>query len=90
MKSSGKPRPRPDYCLETVGDQIILYHPGREKGFHLNETASLIWRLCDGQRTTADITKLLVDAFPDGRRSMETEVAATLERFAEEGALEFV
>lgn len=43
----------------------MVYHPDEGRALYLNETASLVWRLCDGERSVADIEALLRDAFPD-------------------------
>lgn len=85
-----KPRQKPDYLLETVDSDIVLYHPGRNKALYLNETASLIWRLCDGNRTTAEITELLQEAFPERGATIADGVETTLQRFVDEGAVELV
>lgn len=88
MAENKKPRQKPDYLLEAVDNDIILYHPGRNKALYLNETASLIWRLCDGNRTTTEIAELLQEAFPEREGAIGEEVATTLQRFVEEGAVE--
>jgi hypothetical protein len=85
-----KPRPRPDYRLETLDDEILLYHPAQTKVLYLNETASLIWKLCDGTRSPEEITELLQDAFPEQASTMRDEVEATLRSFVEHGAIELV
>jgi len=84
------PRHRPDYHLETLKDRIVLYHHGQPQVMQLNETASIIWQLCDGQRTTTQIARLLKDAYPEQASEIDEAVTATLKRFEEQGALEFV
>jgi hypothetical protein len=83
-----KPRPKPDYRLERLDNEILLYHPAKTTVLYLNETASLIWNLCDGNRTTAEIVELLKDAFPDQAATIDEEVRSTLRRFIEHGAME--
>lgn len=85
-----KPRPRPDYRLERLDKEILLYHPARTQVLYLNETASMIWSLCDGTRTRDDIIALLVEAFPEQESTIGDEVDSTLRRFAEQDAIEFV
>jgi hypothetical protein len=36
--------------------------------FALNETASVIWQLCNGERPVAEIVEILQDAYPRRRR----------------------
>lgn len=89
-RAASRPRPTPDYRLERLDKEILLYHPARTQVLYLNETASIIWSLCDGTRTSDDITALLVEAFPEQESTMGDEVDSTLHRFAEQGAIEFV
>ena len=89
--SGKRPLQRPDYRLEEkFGKEILLYHPGKTEVLHLNATASLLWRLCNGQRTPAEITELLREAFPDAAATIDQEVEATLREFAEHHVVEFV
>jgi len=90
MTEHKKPRQKPDYLLEAVDSDIVLYHPGRNKALYLNETASLIWRLCDGNRTIAEIAELLQEAFPERDSAINDGVESTLRRFVEEDAVELV
>ena len=79
----------PLYCLERIDDRLLLYHPGLTRTVYLNETASLIWGLCDGQRSNLDITELLRETYPDEAAHIADDVEATLQRLQVEGALEF-
>jgi hypothetical protein len=85
-----RPRPKPDYRLEKLDQEVLLYHPASTKALYLSETASLIWSLCDGHRTTGQIVELLTEAFPEEAGTIGGEVEATLRRFVEQDALEFV
>jgi len=84
-----KPRRKTDYRLETLDNEILLYHSGKTTVLYLNETASMIWTLCDGTRTLADITKLLADAFPE-QAGIGNEVESTVRTFVEHAAMEMV
>ena len=73
-----------------MNSEILLYHPVKTKTVYLNATASLVWRLCDGQRTTPDIVELLKDAFPNGSAVIADEVEWTLDELARQNVIEFV
>ncbi|MGE0704818.1 MAG: PqqD family protein [Vicinamibacterales bacterium] len=91
MASRKKPRHAPNFSVEKRDGKIILFNPGRtSKVSYLNESAEIIWDLCDGNRTVVEITRLLEDAFPDDAAGMREQVDATLKTFADQGALEFV
>ena len=53
----------------------------------MSETASLVWRLCDGKRTVGDIVEQLKEAYPEASDQLENDVEETLKTFAEHGAV---
>lgn len=83
------PRQVSQFRLERLDDDLLLYHPGLTKTVHLNETASLIWQLCDGVRSIEDIATMLQETFPDTAAEIAADVEAALSRLADEGAIEF-
>jgi hypothetical protein len=82
------PRRRPDYRLEAIDGELLLYHPNEGKILYCNSTASLIWQLCDGQRSVKEIVTLLSAAFPEAGASIQAEVGAALQQFCQYGAIE--
>jgi hypothetical protein len=87
MALSDIPQRQADYRLEQFEDELILFHPNQAKILYCNPTASLIWRLCDGRRTTAEIISLLRAAFPEAAATLTTEVQSTLAQFQQHGAI---
>ncbi len=85
-----KPKQKSDYRLEMINDELLLFHPTQTTILYCNQTASLIWQLCDGQRTTQEINQLLRTAFPESADTIEADVATTLKQFEQHGAIEFV
>ena len=82
------PRQTKDYRLETLDGELLLYHPAHTKTLYLNETASLVWRLCDGERTGEDICEILREAFPDAS-SVDADVESTLESLLQSQAIDY-
>lgn len=41
-------RPLSDFCMERVGDEVVMFDAGRDRYHTLNEVAFAIWRACDG------------------------------------------
>ncbi len=89
MPNIKRPRHKPSYRLEELDGEILLAHPAMTKTIYLNETAALIWQLCNGQRTTAEIAELLQEAFPDADGTIAEEVDVTLRRLLELEVIEF-
>jgi hypothetical protein len=85
-----RPRQKPDYRLEMIDDELLLYHPGETKILYCNQTASIIWQLCDGQHTKEEITALLKDGFPEAADTIASDVEETLGKFLQHGAIELV
>lgn len=78
-----------DFRLEKLDDELFLHHPAKSKSIYLNESASLVWELCDGERTVAEITNLIQQSFPEAKGGISSQVGATLEAFLEHGAIKF-
>ncbi len=87
MVLSNRLRRQPDYQLEMLDNELLLFHPTKEKILYCNETAALIWQLCDGQRTVEEISSLLSAAYPEAADGMADEVKATLDEFLRHGAI---
>lgn len=84
------PQPVPGYQIETLEGEIILFHPVKTTILYGNPSSALIWRLCDGGRTVAEIVQLLSAAYPEMAQTMAAEVRETLLTFAQHGAIEWV
>lgn len=89
MILSSIPRRRTDYRLEQIDGELLLFHPNQTKILYFNQTASLIWQLCDGLRTSQEIAALLSAAFPEAAGNMAVEVEATLQQFCRQGVIDY-
>lgn len=80
--------PPPPEVIETeVRGDISLYDAKREKVLVLNETASDVWRLCDGEQTFDQIVHLLARAYSVPAETIRPEIEQTIRRLVEEGFL---
>jgi coenzyme PQQ biosynthesis protein PqqD len=89
MEHDDKPLRKTGYLLENMDDELLLYHPAETKVMYCNQTASLIWQLCDGERTVQEIVDLLADAYPESAEEIAHDVRATLQQFTDHGAIHF-
>jgi hypothetical protein len=87
MRDADRPRRRDGFLLQELDDEILLYHPQQTRAVYMNATATLIWGLCDGATPVVEIIRVLEQAFPD-TDEIAADVRATLQRFAEHGALD--
>jgi hypothetical protein len=59
IRSEDRPIRKADYRLEQLDNELLLYHPSDTKILYLNQSASLVWGLCDGEHSVAEIIDLL-------------------------------
>ena len=81
------PSPKKGCHLEEFDDELVLYDMESTQAIYLNETAALVFRLCDGKRTTGDIEMLLKEAYPEMADEIESDVRAVLDNLAAAGAV---
>jgi pyrroloquinoline quinone biosynthesis protein D len=77
----------PDAQVEEMDGGALLYKFGEAQALSLNETALLIWKLCDGSRTADDIVGFLSGHYPDNAKEIATQVAETIQNLLEGKAL---
>ena len=71
-----QPRARTEgLVINDLTDEVLVYDIKRDKAHCLNQTAAAVWKLCDGQRTAAQIAAHVSGQEPgasrqaaDGRR----------------------
>ncbi len=76
---------QPDFLLERIDGEIIVYHPSSTTSIYLNETGALVWELCDGQACTRDIVRLLAEVYPESRSAIEKDIPTIIERLVAHG-----
>ena len=85
-----KPVRNLDFRLEKMDNELLLFNPKSTNILYLNETASLIWQLCDGQRNINDMVSLLKETFPEAGASIKKDVEDTIALFRSHGAISLV
>jgi pyrroloquinoline quinone biosynthesis protein D len=76
-----------NYIWEEMDGQVLLYRVGAHKAVHLNDSAALIWKLCDGSRTLKDVIGVLSDAYPEMQATIAADVRSGARMLLQEGAL---
>lgn len=84
---SATPRRRPRLRMERLGNEVLLLDRRQAKTIYLNQTAALVWQLCDGVRTVADIVQDLGRAYPHVK-ALRADVRAAMAQLADHGAVE--
>jgi hypothetical protein len=70
-----------------VRGEISLYDPHTESVLVLNQTASDVWRLSDGEHSLEEIVELLGAAYGMNPDQIRADVKSTVVRIIEEGFL---
>lgn len=73
----------PGYLLERFDNEITVYHPTLATSLYLNETGALIWELCDGKRSVAEVIEVLTELYPEHRDQIANDVMLLIRRLLE-------
>ena len=73
--------------MEIMDGETILYEDVTKKMIYLNESATAVFQLCDGQRSVLDIIELLTATYPDASATMSQDVVSVIDYLVQEGAL---
>lgn len=87
MEYSQKFNKNPAFNVEKFDNEILLYAVSTTRGIYLNETAYLIWQMCDQENSLGDIIALLKEAYPETKETISTDVLAVVESLVEAEAL---
>jgi hypothetical protein len=84
--SSTGPLARTDHLLtETLDGELLVYDLNGDIAVHLNRTAALVWRLCDGRHTVAELSTRVAAEL--GTPADEEVVLMALDSLSEHGLL---
>ena len=84
-----KPVRKPSITAKNVGDEILLCGAEEEAIHVLNATAGLIWELCDGEHTIADMERAIRTSFSvANEQDVHRDVMQTLDVLADKGLLD--
>ncbi len=81
------PAQEPSYRLEMLDGEALLFDPANRHLVHCNETAVLVWSLCDGQRSVQEIVTLLSEAYPEAGAAVSQDTMAVLAQFLDAHAI---
>lgn len=82
------PNKKQGYVLEREEGEIIVFHPSSARSFYLNESASVVWEMCDGDRRISDIIAELSSAYPEQTSGIEQDVAEIIQLFIDQEVIE--
>jgi len=83
-----RPRRRMGVREASILDNMLLEVPSRAEPLSLNRSAAAIWRLCDNQRTMADIAEALEEKFQVPHQALCADVELALHQLKIDGAID--
>ena len=69
--------------LEDMDGELLLYNPINATTLHLNGPSAIVWKLCDGESSVAQIIATVVDAYPEQSDQIEEDIVAVIADFVE-------
>ena len=79
-----------DCLLEDMDGEMLLFNPSSATTLHLNAASAIIWELCTGDNSVADIVITLQEAYPDQAKQIEQDVMSAIQGLLDGGALELL
>lgn len=84
---SAIPRRTSSVASRALDGEAVLVHPGQGKVSVLNGVGSRIWELVDGQRTMADLARVIADEYEVSLIQAEADTLAFCADLAGRGLL---
>ena len=84
-----KPATRDDLVIADFGDELVICKPGADSSelHYLSSTATLVFRLCDGTGTPAELAADIADAYGIPIAAVERDVRDIVRQFRRNGML---
>ena len=80
----------PKFGTGKIGTWLRKRMKNPDYRVHLDDFGSHVWQLCDGTRSTAEISDLLSTAFPEAGAVVKSDVPQILSTLAKLGAVSWV
>ena len=76
-----RPARAPDILELDMGDGLILYNHDSSLVHHLNPSAALLWRLCDGEASVGDLADEISQEYALGDGAALEQISAVIAEF---------
>ena len=87
MKNSTRLVRNPVFVLEQLENDFQIRRNSDDMAVFVNQSAAILWELCDGQRSLGEVKKLLKDAYPEAKSEIEEDINQSVSLLVEHGAL---
>jgi hypothetical protein len=87
MKDTQRPSLNKAFRLEKFDNEILLYSVTDTKAVYLNDTATLVYGLCDSGQSVGEIIALLEKAYHEQHDAIRGDVTTALQQLLENEAI---
>lgn len=88
LPDSYAPRRRGDVLEIDFGDGLIIYDRDASLVHHLNPSAALVWRMCEGTSSVGELVQVIVEALGSSPHEVNAQVTDLLRELDELGLTE--
>lgn len=83
-----KPKVRSDVSVVELEGEAVIYDDETRQVHYLNRTATIVYKLCDGNSTIKELSGDIADAFSLPAEQVERQVRTLIRSFREAGFLD--
>jgi PqqD family protein of HPr-rel-A system len=83
-----KPRTRAGLAVAEIDGEAVVYDPVPSKLHYLNHSAALIFGLCDGHTTIAEMAETIGEAYEMDPGELDAQIRPLLKELRERGLVE--
>jgi hypothetical protein len=83
-----KPKVRSDLTVAELEGEAVIYDDETRQVHYLNQTATIVFNLCDGGSSIKELSADIADAFSLRQGEIEPQVRTLIRSFREAGFLE--
>lgn len=87
MNKQNKYRQVPECLLEDMDGELLLYNPKNATTLHLNGPSAIVWGLCNGENTVAQMIDIVSEAYPDQAEQIAGDIVSVIKELSEQEAL---
>lgn len=88
MTAPVRPKARTDLALVVLDGEAVIYDESNEELHHLNQTATVVLSMCEGNTTIREMARELAEAFQMTMEEVEPQVRALIRQLRRAKLLE--
>ncbi len=76
------------YKVEEMDEESLIYRRAAKTAIYLNDSATVIWKLCDGTRAVSEIVTEIAKSFPEEAvEQIGLDVRGTIDQLIANGVI---